>query len=34
MNVVRPSVEKDDGGTIGGAGFGVSDVQEAGIDLL
>lgn len=25
---------KDDGGTIGGAGLGVTDIQEAGINLL
>jgi hypothetical protein len=27
-------VQKDDCWTIGGAGFSVSDIQDAGIDLL
>jgi hypothetical protein len=27
-------VQKNNRGTIGGAGFGVSNIQEAGIDLL
>ena len=34
VNVVGPAVQKNDRGTIGGAGFGVSDIQQAGIDLL
>jgi hypothetical protein len=27
-------VQQNDCGTIGGAGFGISDIQDAGIDLL
>jgi hypothetical protein len=34
VNVVGPAVQKDDRGTIGGPGFGVSNVQDAGIDLF
>ena len=34
VNVVGPAVQKNDRRTIGGAGFSVSDVQDAGIDLL
>ena len=34
VNVVGPAVQKNDRGTIGGAGFGVADIQDAGIDLL
>ena len=34
VNVVGPAVQKNDRRTIGGAGFGVSDIQDAGIDLL
>ena len=34
VNVVGPAVQKNDRGAIGGAGFGVSDIQDAGIDLL
>jgi hypothetical protein len=34
VNVVGPTVEQDDGGSIGWAGFGVSNIQETGVDLL
>ena len=34
VNVVGPAVQKNDRGTIGGTGFGVSDIEEAGVDLL
>jgi hypothetical protein len=34
MDVVGPAVQKHDHRAIGRAGFGVSDIQEAGIDLL
>ena len=27
-------MQKNDGRTIGGAGFGVADIQDAGVDLL
>src|SRR5215204_4380324 len=34
VNVVGPAVQKDERRTIRGAGFGVSDVQDAGLDLF
>jgi hypothetical protein len=34
VNVVGPAVQKNYRRTIGGAGFGVPDIEEAGIDLL
>jgi hypothetical protein len=34
VNVVRPAMQQNHRGTIGGAGFRVSNVQESGIDLL
>src|SRR5262245_28079739 len=34
VNVVGPSVQEEDHRPICGAGFGVSDIQNAGIDLL
>ena len=34
VNVVGPAMQKNDRGTIGRAGLGVSDIQDAGIDLL
>ena len=34
VNVVGPAVQKNDRRAIGRAGFGVSDIQDAGIDLL
>ena len=34
VNVVGPAVQKDDRRAIGGASFSVSDIQDAGIDLL
>jgi hypothetical protein len=34
VNVVGPAVQKNDRTTAGGAGFGISDVEHAGIDLL
>ena len=34
VNVVGPAVQKNDRRAVGGAGFGVADVQDAGIDLL
>jgi len=34
VNVVRPAVQKQDGRAAGRTGFGVADVQDAGIDLL
>ena len=34
VNVVRPAVQKDDGAAVRRTGLGVSDIQDAGIDLL
>ena len=34
VNVVGPAVQKNDRRAIGGTGFGVADIQDAGIDLL
>ena len=34
VNVVGPAVQKNDRRAIGRAGFGVADIQDAGIDLL
>ena len=34
VDVVGPAVQQDDRRTIGGAGFGVADIQDAGVDLL
>jgi hypothetical protein len=34
MHIVGPAVQRHDHRTIGGASFSVSDIQEAGIDLL
>ena len=34
VNVVGPAVQKNDRRTIGGAGFGIADIEDAGIDLL
>ena len=34
VNVVRPAVQENDDRPIGGAGFGVADIQNARIDLL
>jgi hypothetical protein len=34
MYIVGPAVQEDDRRTIGGAGFHISDIQKAGIDLL
>src|SRR5260221_6576539 len=34
VNVVRPAVQKNYRATIGGASFSVSDIQDAGVDLL
>ena len=34
VNVVGPAVQKNDRRAIGRTGFGVADVQDAGIDLL
>src|SRR5262249_47038119 len=34
MNIVGPAVQKNYRGTIGSASFSVSNVQDAGIDLL
>ena len=34
VNVVGPAVEKNDRRTIGGTGFGISNIEDAGIDLL
>jgi hypothetical protein len=34
MDVVGPAVQENDHGTIGGAGFGVADIEDGGIDLL
>jgi hypothetical protein len=34
VNIVGPAVQKDDNRTIGGAGLGIADIQDAGIDLL
>src|ERR1035437_5523773 len=34
MNVVGPAVDKNDCWAIGGAGFGVSDIQEACVNLF
>ena len=34
VDVVGPAVQEDDGGTIGGPGFGVTDIEDAGIDLF
>src|SRR5918998_3104821 len=34
VNVVGPAVQKNNRRTIGGAGFSVSNIQDAGIDLL
>jgi hypothetical protein len=33
-DVVGPAMEKNDCRTIGGAGFGVSNVKQTGVDLL
>ena len=34
VNVVGPAMQKNDGGSVGGAGFGIADIEHAGIDLL
>lgn len=34
VDIVGPAVEQDDGGPVGGAGFGIADIEETGIDLL
>jgi len=34
INVIRPAVQQNDGSTIGRAGFGIADIEHAGIDLL
>ena len=34
VDVVGPAVQQNDRRAIGGAGFGVTDIQHAGIDLL
>ena len=34
VDVVGPAVQQDDDGTIGGPGFGVTDIEDAGIDLF
>ena len=34
MNIIGPAVQKNDRGTIGGTGFGVSDIEDAGINLF
>jgi hypothetical protein len=34
MNIVGPAVQKNDRRAIDGAGFSVSNIQDAGIDLL
>ena len=34
VNVVGPAVQKNDRRTIGGTGFGITDIEQAGIDLL
>ena len=34
VDVVGPAVQQDDRGTVGRAGLGVADVEQAGIDLL
>jgi hypothetical protein len=34
VNIIGPAVQKHDRRTIGGAGFSVSNMQDAGIDLL
>ena len=34
VNIVGPAVQKNDRRTVGGTGFRVSDIQDAGIDLL
>src|SRR5437879_7473834 len=33
-DVVGPSVEQNDGGSVGRAGLGVANVQQSGLDLL
>src|SRR5215467_2791900 len=34
VNVVRPAVQENDHWSVGGTGFSVTDIQDAGIDLL
>src|SRR4029077_10088430 len=34
VNVVGPAMKENDDGAIAGAGLGVSDIEQAGIDLL
>ena len=34
VDVVRPAVQQDHGGPFSRTGFGIADVQYAGIDLL
>jgi hypothetical protein len=34
VNVIGPAVQKNDRGSVSGAGFGVADIEEAGIGLL
>jgi hypothetical protein len=34
VNIVRPAMQQNDGGTVGGAGLGITDIEQAGIDLL
>ena len=34
VDVVGPAVQEDDGGTVGGTGFGIADIENASVDLL
>ncbi len=34
VNVIRPAVEEHHDGPIGGAGFGVANIQDTSIDVL
>ena len=34
VDVVGPAVQEDDDGTIGGPGFGITDSEDAGLDLF